>query len=75
MDLNEFVKKFTEQFEETNPSEITPECNFRELEEWSSLVALGVIAFVKTTYNKRLTAADMRSCTTVMDLYELIGGR
>lgn len=72
MNQKEFLELFAEQFDDTDAAEITIECKFRDLEEWSSLVALGVIAFVKTSYGKTLTANEMRSCNTVNDLYHLV---
>ena len=46
MDLNEFVAHFAEQFEETDASVFTPETKYHDLEEWSSLIGLSVIAMV-----------------------------
>ena len=37
MELNDFIKKFAEQFEETAPEEIQANTEFKNLEEWSSL--------------------------------------
>lgn len=75
MNQAEFLQKFIEQFEDTDASEITLDCKFRELDEWSSLVALGVIAFVRTSYGKALNATEMRSCETVEDLYNLVSSK
>lgn len=47
MELNDFVAKFAEQFDDTDVSDILPDTYFQELEEWSSLTAMGIIAFVK----------------------------
>ena len=44
MELQEFIKKFAELFEDTDPNEIQADTNFRELYEWSSLTALSVMA-------------------------------
>lgn len=72
MELKKFVADFADQFDDTDPSEITSETVFQELDEWSSLVALGVIAFVKTAYGKTVTGAEIRSCKTVQDLFNLV---
>ncbi len=55
MRLEEFVKGFAEQFDDTDISEITAECIYQELDEWSSLTAMSIIAFVKTSYGKSVT--------------------
>jgi acyl carrier protein len=75
MELNEFIKNFADQFDDTDPSEITPDTKFKELEEWSSLVALGVIAFVKTEYGKTITGKEIRSCKTVGNLFNLVASK
>lgn len=72
MELNEFVTNFAEQFDDTDASEITVDCHFRELDEYSSLVGMSIIAMAKTQYMVRLTGADIRSCTTVDDLFNII---
>jgi len=72
MELQNFITKFAEQFEDTNASEIQANTVFQELDEWSSLTILGIIAFVKTEYGKTVTGKEIRSCETVEDLFKLI---
>ena len=72
MDLNEFIEKFAEQFEDTDPSEITASTNYRELDEWSSLVGMMVIAFVKTDMGKTVTGDELKACKSVEQLYNHI---
>ena len=50
MEIKEFVENFAAQFDETDPSEFKPETNFRDLEEWTSLAALTIIAMVDQEY-------------------------
>ena len=72
MELNEFLADFADQFDDTDASEITAECKFHDLDEWSSLTGMGVIAMVKIKYGKNITGAEIRSCTTVKDLFNVI---
>lgn len=72
MELNDFILKLADQFDETESSELTPNCVFQELEEWSSLTALGIIALVKTEFNKTITGREVRLCKTIQDLFELV---
>lgn len=69
------MKKFAEQFDDTDASEIQATTVFHELEEWSSLVAMGVIALVKTQYSKAITGAELRICVTVKDIFDLINNK
>ena len=75
MELNEFVKIFAEQFDDTDASEITASTEFHELEEWSSLTGMGVIALAKTQYGKTITGKEIRECETVEDLFNLISSK
>jgi len=75
MDLNEFVANFQEQFDDTDPSAITATTNFKELDEWSSLIALSVIAMVDDEYDVIIKGADIKNSTTVEDLFNVIKGK
>lgn len=72
MELEEFVRKFSEQFDETDSGTIKADTDFQSLDEWSSLTAMTIIAFVKTEFDKAITGKEIRSCATVADLYHLI---
>ena len=75
MELNDFISNFADQFDDTDISEIQASTVFHELEEWSSLTAMGVIAFVKTEYGKAITGKEINSCITVEDLYNLVSAK
>lgn len=70
--LNEFVQLFAELFDETDASLFTPETDFRELDEWSSLIGLSVIAMVDEEFGVALKANDFRPVTTISDLYKVV---
>ena len=72
MTLDEFVKAFAAEFDDTPAEEFTPETNYRELDEWGSLVSLSIISMVDDEFNKRLTGADLRKCTTIEELFNLV---
>jgi acyl carrier protein len=69
MTLNEFVEAFANEFDETPVENFTPSTIFKDLEEWSSLTALSIIAMVDEKMEKRITGADIRSCNTIEDLF------
>ncbi len=72
MELNEFVEKFAEQFDDTDPSEIKADTRFRDLDEWSSLVGLSVIAMVDEECDVLLKGEDMRQANTPAELFEIV---
>jgi acyl carrier protein len=75
MDLKEFIENFSAQFDDTDASEIMAETVFKELDEWSSLIALSVIAMVDEEYEVTLKGEDIRNSNTVEDLFNLIKSR
>lgn len=72
MELKQFISDFANQFDNTDVSEISAETNYMDLDEWSSLTTLSVIAMAKTEYGKTITASEIRSCNTVEDLFKLV---
>ncbi len=72
MDLKEFIESFADQFEDTDASEIKAETVFKELDEWSSLIALGVIGMVDEEYDVTLRGEDIRESKTVEDLFNKV---
>lgn len=75
MDFKNFVEQFAAQFDEIDASEIQADTVFQDLDEWSSLTMMAIIAFVKTTFDKTITGKEIRSCETVEDLYHLISSK
>jgi acyl carrier protein len=75
MELNDFVKSFASQFDETDNSEFSPETKFKDLEEWSSLLALSVIAMADEEYEVKVKGDDIRNSTTIEDLYNIVKSR
>jgi len=72
MDIKEFIGHFAEQFEETDINEFTPETVFRDLDEYSSLMALSIIAMIDEEYGITLKGNDMSAAVTIEDLYNIV---
>lgn len=72
MTLDKFVLRFAEEFDETPEEQFIAAAKFKSFEEWGSLTALSIIAMVDDEFEKRITGADIRSCETIEDLYNLI---
>ena len=75
MVLKDFIENFAAQFDDTDASEIKAETVFKELDEWSSLIALSVIAMADEEYEVTLKGEDIRTSNTVEDLFNLIKER
>lgn len=72
MELKDFIVKFAEQFDDTDASVFTPETVFHELEEYSSLIALSIIAMIDEEYGVTIGGNEMRSSVTIEDLFNVV---
>ena len=70
--MEKFLENFKAQFEETELSQITGETVFRNIEEWSSLISLSVIAMVDEEYGVTLKGDEMKRAKTIRDLYDIV---
>lgn len=70
--MKDFISNFCDILEETDPSTITETTIFKDLDEWSSLVALSLIAMVDENYDVTIGADDIRNANTLADLYNTI---
>ena len=72
MDINQFIDKFAEQFDDTDRSEFSATTVFKELDEWSSLMALNVIAMVDEEFDVALKGDDIKNADTIEDLFNTV---
>ena len=72
MEIKEFIQNFADQFDEIDVDTLSPETNFRELEEWSSMVALSVLAMIDDEHDVQLKADEMRQTTLIQELFDLV---
>lgn len=67
--LDEFVGLFAELFDDTDAGQITATTAYHDLDEWSSLIGLSVIAMVDEEFDVALKGDDVKNSITVEDLY------
>ena len=72
MELKEFIRNFADQFDETDASEFKAETVFHDLDEYSSLIALSIIAMVDEEYDVTLKGDEMKAAVTIEDLFNTI---
>lgn len=75
MDITEFIIKFAEQFENTDPKVFTADTNFWELDEWSSLVALSIVSMIDEEYNVSIKSTDIKGIKTIGELYSIVNNK
>ncbi len=72
MEINHFIKNLANLFDETEQDVFTPDTHFRELEEWSSLVALAAMNMCAKKFNAKILPAEMRTVNTIQELFDLV---
>lgn len=75
MEIKEFISNFAEQFEDTEFNEFKAETRFRDLDEWSSLIALSVLSMVDDEYDVQLNANEMRQANTIQELFDIVSSK
>lgn len=75
MNLEQFIENFADLFDETDPDTINATTQFKDVEEWSSLLALSVIAMIDEEYDVEFRGDDIRGSNTVEDLYNIVKSR
>lgn len=75
MELREFIEKFAEQFDDVNVEQLNSETKFRDLDGYTSLVALLIITMIDEEYDITVTGDDMKQQVTIGDLYNLVSSR
>ncbi|MBR2237585.1 MAG: acyl carrier protein [Prevotella sp.] len=71
MNVEEFIPILAGMME-ADASDIQPDTEYQELEEWSSVTAMTLIAFAKTQFGKTITGQAIRRAKTVEELLTLI---
>ena len=71
MDIQSFIKKFGEAIEVEDIDALTPETEFHDLDEWTSLSVIIVIAFFDEELDKQVDDVAIRKADTIQDLYDL----
>lgn len=72
MELKGFIENFAAQFDDTDESEFKAETVFKEMDEWSSLIALSVIAMIDEEYDVTIKGDDIRNSNTIEDLFNAV---
>ena len=73
--IDEFIKTLETEFDELEPGTLKPETKFTDLDEWSSMHSLIIIALIDTEYNVTITGEDLMGIKKVEDLYNIVKAR
>lgn len=73
MNQEQFIENFLSATDFQTQIEVGLESKLRDLPEWDSLAALGVIVMFDVEYQKAINGDDLEKAVTVGDLYNLLG--
>lgn len=70
--IEDLIEKLEAEFDEIEKGSLKADTSFKDLEEWSSMQALVVIALVDEHYEVALSGEDLMQCESVQDIYNKI---
>lgn len=71
--MDKFIENFLTAVDFQEAVEVSADTILKDLPEWDSLAALGVIVMFDVDYNKTITGDDLKACITISDLHKLLG--
>ena len=71
MESKEFIEKFAEAIEIDELENLTLSTEFKDLEEWSSISIMLLIAFFDQEFDKQIGDTEVRQAKTIEDLYKI----
>lgn len=75
MNIQEFISIVEEEFDEVEKGTLEASTSFRQMEGWSSMHALILIALVDNHFDVLLTGEELRGIDTIQDLYDLLASK
>ena len=70
--IEELISRIQEELDDLNLEHLAPATVFREIDGWTSLHGLILMALVSTEYDVELSGQQIGGIRTVQDLYEVI---
>ena len=72
MELQDFNQNIVNLFDDIDTSNFSVLTDFKDNDEWNSLLVLSVIAMVDEEYGIIITSDDIRQAKTIGDLYSIV---
>lgn len=72
MSIEEFILKLEKEFDDVPLGTLKPVTNYKQMEQWTSMHALIIIAFIDSEFDLILRSEDLKNTETILDLYRII---
>lgn len=73
--IEEFISTLETEFDELEPGTLKPDTKFSDLDEWSSMHSLIIIALIDSEYEVTITGEDLMGISKVEELYNIVKTR
>lgn len=71
MSLQVFIQRFAEIMGIEDANTLTPDTDFHDLDEWSSLMAVKLLVLFDEEMDKDVSVGEINECFTIEELYNL----
>lgn len=71
VDEKQFIQNFADQFDD-EPEGLTLGTKFRDIDGWTSIIALSEMAMCDEEYDVILSANEMESANSIADIYKIV---
>ena len=75
MEINQFVRNFEGAIFGIEPNSLTPETQFRKLEQWDSLGLLCLLAMIDSEYGVQISGTELKQCETLQGIFDSVAGK
>lgn len=75
VDEKKFLQNFADQFDDTEVEQLSLDTVMRDLDEWSSMIALSIMAMCDEEYDVILSANEMETANCIQDIYNIVNER
>ena len=72
MELQNFIQNRVDLFDDIDTSNFSALTDFKDNDEWNSLLALSVIAMVDEEYGVIITSDEIKQAKTIEELYMIL---
>lgn len=74
IDEKQFLQNFADQFDD-EPEGLTLDTSFRDVDGWTSIVALSIMAMCAEEYDVILSANEMENANRIADIFKIVNER
>lgn len=72
MDEKQFIENVIEAIDVAEPSNVSIDMDFHDLDEWSSMSGMRMIAMIDESYGVLLSPNEINRCSSFRQLLEII---